>query len=338
MDSFARGALFAGRYEIVRQIGAGGMGTVHEVRDKTTGRKRALKVMKAAMARKDALRKRFVREATVAADIESAHIAETMDAGHDDATGALYIVFELLKGQPLDELVKQSGAVPPEDVLRYISQAAMALDRAHAANVVHRDLKPDNLFVTYLDDGSPHIKLLDFGIAKIIRETMSPAETKGLLGTPLYMAPEQLSAAHPVTPATDIYALTQLTYTLLVGQPYWAPEHESASSFYIALTVMMKGPVECATRRASTRGVRLPPAFDAWFARGTAVDPAERFADALECSEQLRLALDEPATNDEPQEPSVVLPVRTMWPFALGAMALLVAVVVGVFFAMGAGP
>ncbi|MEQ9325463.1 MAG: serine/threonine-protein kinase, partial [Polyangiaceae bacterium] len=178
------GTLFHGRYEVVRKIGAGGMGAVYEVLDRVTRRPRALKVMLPQVVAREDIRRRFQREATVASGIESEHVAETLDAGVDADSGSPFIVLELLKGQELADMVQERGPLPPDEVDLYLSQTAVALEKAHAAGVVHRDLKPENLFVTYRDDGSPRIKVLDFGIAKVISETVTGPETQGVLGSP----------------------------------------------------------------------------------------------------------------------------------------------------------
>jgi len=278
-----RGTLFHGRYEVLRQLGAGGMGAVYEVVDRTTRRHRALKVMLPQVVAREDIRQRFQREATVAAGIESEHVAETLDAGVDADSGAPFIVLELLKGQELADMVKERGPLPAEEVDLYLSQTAVALEKAHAVGVVHRDLKPENLFVTYRDDGSPRIKVLDFGIAKVISETVTGPETQGVLGSPLYMAPEQMHGEIPISPKTDVYALGQIAYALLVGEPYWSDEKEQVDGIFPLLVKMMKGAAEPPSERARRRrSVTLPPGFDAFFAKATALAPHDRFEGALD--------------------------------------------------------
>jgi serine/threonine-protein kinase len=235
------------------------------------------------------MRRRFRREATVTATIESEHIAEVLDAGVDETSGAPYIVLELLKGQELGQLLAQRGALPPEEVTLYLSQVAMALEKAHAENVVHRDLKPGNLFVTYRDDGMPRIKLLDFGIAKILSGTLTGPATQGILGTPLYMAKEQVLEDMEISALTDLYALGHIAFTMLTGEPYWKPEQEAAKTPYQLLVKVVKGARESARERAFRRaGLHLPPAFDDWFAKATASSPADRFTSAFDMIEDLK--------------------------------------------------
>jgi serine/threonine-protein kinase len=288
---------FDGRYRVVRLIGAGGMAKVYEVLDVNTRRHRALKVMLADIAEDPDLRARFRREATVAAAVESNHVAETLDAGVSDR-GRPYIVFALLKGQELAAMLRQRGALPPQEALLYLSQTAMALEKAHAVAVVHRDLKPENLFITYLDDGSPCIKVLDFGIAKVVQGTLTGPATQGIIGTPLYMAPEQIHGEKPISGRTDLFALGHVAYATLAGEPYWTPEKEQTKTPYQLLVRMLKRLPQSPTERAHTRrGVSLPSPFNAWFRRATASEPEDRFEGAIEMIDELRGVFDSNAAG-----------------------------------------
>jgi eukaryotic-like serine/threonine-protein kinase len=272
------GGVFSGRYRIERRVAAGAMGVVYEVTHIETRRRRALKVMLAHVLTKPDMVERFRREASVAAQIESEHLCEVIDAGVDPDSGAPFIVMELLRGEELGAMVARRGALPREEVVTYLQQAAMALDRTHAAGIVHRDLKPANLFLTHRDDGSPRLKILDFGIAKVMEGDKGAHATKGVLGTPLYISPEQVHGKAPVTSATDVLAIGQIAYTLLVGEAYWAPEEATTETIYQLLVTMMTGPRAApSTRARERRGVELPAAFDRWFACATALDGAHRF-------------------------------------------------------------
>lgn len=283
-NELGTGAVFHGRYHIESEIGRGGMGVVYAVRDVRTKRQRALKVMLPALVMDSELRRRFAREATVVGELESDHVADVIDAGVDDATGIPFIALELLRGDGLADLLAARGAMTPKEAAVYLSQIALALDLAHGAGIVHRDLKPENIFVTYRADGTPHVKVLDFGLAKIVASsTLGKAHTRGMIGTPLYMAPEQAQSDLPLTPRADIFAMGQLAYTLLVGEAFWSPEAERTKSAYKLLMKMVRGPSEPATQRAFGRArVRLPSTFDAWFARSTAPLPEHRFATVSE--------------------------------------------------------
>jgi serine/threonine-protein kinase len=247
--------------------------------------------MHAHLFQSDDMRERFKREARIAADIECEYIVDVSDAGVDDATGMPFMVMELLRGEELGERLKRVGRLPPAEALTYLHQTAVALDQTHAAGIVHRDLKPANLFLTQLADGSPRLKVLDFGVAKAIAGGGGTTGSMEILGTPIYMAPEQFYTGTTLTAAADIYAFGLMAYTLLVGEPYWNQDLKNAGGLIPFVTVAVNGPQESAVQRAAARGVILPPAFDAWFARVTAANPAARFHRATEAAQALGEAL-----------------------------------------------
>src|SRR4051812_166825 len=154
------GEVFDDAYRVVRRIKAGGMGAIYEVVHLGTRRRRALKVLLPALVADAAQRERFTREATVTAEVKSEHLVEVFDAGIDAATEMPFLVMELLQGEDLGELLARRGRLEPGEVVDLLGQAARALDKTHAAGVVHRDLKPGNVFVSRRDDGSPWVKLL----------------------------------------------------------------------------------------------------------------------------------------------------------------------------------
>jgi serine/threonine protein kinase len=272
------GALFHGRYRIVRRLKAGAMGAVYEVVDDNTAASRALKVMLPSLLADAEQRGRFALEARVTGTIESDHLVRVADSGTDEATGSPFLVMELLRGEDLGDLVARRGPLPPAEVATYLGQASLALDKTHAAGVVHRDLKPPNLFLTRRDDGSPCVKILDFGIAKVVAQNQ--AKTRAL-GTPLYMAPEQFSGEGSISIRTDLYALAHVAYTLLAGEPYWLEESKADDSFYELLMKIMAGATEPPSVRAARRkGVLLPKAFDAWFFKATLPAAQGRFDQA----------------------------------------------------------
>ncbi|WP_437979358.1 protein kinase [Sorangium sp. So ce295] len=278
----AEGIVFARRYRVVRLIATGAMGAIHEVTHIATERRRALKVMHAHLFQSEEMRERFKLEACITATIECEHIVDVFDAGVDEATGMPFLVMELLRGEELGERLKRTSRLPPADVVTYLHQAALALDRTHAANVVHRDLKPANLFLSQREDGSIRVKVLDFGVAKLVAEGATAAGATRSLGTPLYMAPEQFQVGKRLTSAADIHALGMMAYTLLVGFPYWDPEANEASDVFAFAMLAVRGPQEPPVQRARSLGVTLPPGFDAWFARATALEPAARFRRATD--------------------------------------------------------
>jgi serine/threonine-protein kinase len=287
------GSTFQGRYTIGRRIKAGGMGAVYEVVHLETRRRRALKVMLPSLVRDSDMRARFKLEATVTADVESQHIVETFDAGVDAETGAPFLVMELLKGEDLAEVLKKRGRLPAQEALELLSQTAMALDRTHDAGIIHRDLKPENLFIARRDDGSPFLKVLDFGVAKLVAQSSQSIKTTRSLGTPLYMSPEQIEGSGAIDHRADLYALAHIAYTLLVGEAYWAPESRNKDSVYPIILKVMQGIQEPASARAARLGVTLPPAFDAWFVKGVAPAREDRFDTASDLVNELAVALGE---------------------------------------------
>ncbi len=286
MLTLTQDMLFAGRYRIVRSIASGGMGAVYEVEHVETSRHHALKVLLPSLVDRQEIRDRFKQEARITATIESEAIVQVFDAGVDTDTGMPFLVMELLRGEDLAKVVARDGPLPPAKVVGYLMQAATALDKTHAAKVVHRDLKPENLFLSTREDGSEQVKILDFGVAKLLVEGAAGSNATSGFGTPLYMAPEQFKCTG-VCPATDIYSLGMIAFTLLVGTPYWEPEVAQRGTVFAFATLAVNGTREPASVRARERGVELPPAFDAWFARMTSVDPKTRYRQPSETIAEL---------------------------------------------------
>ncbi|NUO49628.1 MAG: serine/threonine protein kinase [Polyangiaceae bacterium] len=290
------GTVFQDRYEIVRCLGRGGMGAVYEVVHLMTERRRALKIMLPGLAASPEARKRFEREAKITAGIDSDHIAEVLDAGVDRTTASPYFVMELLRGRELGELLDERKTLGFAETVTILTQAALGLDKAHKKGIVHRDLKPENIFVSITDDGAPRVKLLDFGIAKVLNGTSGAALTQGVMGTPRYIAPEQITGSAKIGPPTDLYALALVAYTCLVGEEYFADEISRAETMMQILASVMEGPKEDAVVRAIRRTkVELPEAFATWFRKAANAKADERFATAAESMRALAIALELPA-------------------------------------------
>jgi diguanylate cyclase (GGDEF)-like protein len=297
--------LFHGRYRVVRCVAAGGMGAVYEVTDENTQRQRALKVMLPDALDSPELRARFDQEAKITGGVESDHIVQVSDAGVDADSGMPFLVMDLLRGEELGALSARLGPLPPDDVALYLHQVALALDKTHAANIVHRDLKPENLFLTKRDDGSPCVKILDFGVAKLAVQSSLAGRT-ALVGTPLYMAPEQIRGDGRVDLRADVYALGHIAYALLAGGAYWMTEAKTSPSIYALFQRILAGPPEppsARAARAARRRATLPPAFDAWFAQATAPKASERFDRATTAVALLAEALRPPRTPSPPPPP-----------------------------------
>ncbi len=298
MSELSAGSVFAERYRVERQLAVGGMGAVYEVVHIETNRRRALKVLHAKFIQSEIILYRFRQEARVAAEIECEHIVDIFDAGIDATTNMPFLVMELLRGEDLRARIRRDGALPVDEVVRCLYETCLALEKTHEANIVHRDLKPDNLFLCEREHGPPRVKVLDFGIAKIVAEDATETQLTQSLGTPLYMAPEQFSMNSSVSPATDIFALGLIAYTMLVGKAYWSVESTAARSPIAFALHASRGPQISPVERAALRNIHLPPAFDAWFFRATALEPADRFPSAMSAIVELAEVLDSPLPHE----------------------------------------
>jgi serine/threonine-protein kinase len=323
--------IVAGRYRVERLLAEGGMGAVYVAEHVATEARVALKMLWAhTLGSRDAVSK-FEVEAKVAARVNSEHIVRVLDAGFDPQIGAPFMVMELLNGESLEERVARAGPLPPDEVVAIMQQVSMGLDKAHGhvakdgtpQPIVHRDLKPENLFLSRRESGELVVKILDFGIAKILSQgTKLSQEVKG---TPLFMAYEQ-GAGKPVTPGTDIWAFGLIAFYLLTGKPYWRTANDPEGSLVSLMGEVLSLPLEPACQRAAELGVgaRLPPAFDAFFAACVTRDPAARFASAGAAAEALTVVLagQEAATawaarrmragSDVDARPGAVAPTRAM--------------------------
>lgn len=214
------GEVLAGKYRVERVLGVGGMGVVVAARHAQLGTRVALKFLLPQAAKDADTVTRFLREAHAAARITSEHVARIIDVGTLDG-GAPYLVMEYLQGRDLDAVLEERGALPVSEAVDYLLQAMEALAEAHAGGIVHRDLKPANLFLAERADGSPLVKVLDFGISKAVVEQGDAqlTQTQGTMGSPLYMSPEQIRSAKHVDARSDIWALGVVLYELLAGSP-----------------------------------------------------------------------------------------------------------------------
>jgi len=233
------GAVVAGKYRIERKLGEGGMGLVVAASHLSLGGQVALKFLSTGDELRPEAVTRFTREAQSVTRIKSEHIARVLDMGTVES-GAPFIVMELLEGQDLHKFVRRKGPLPIAEAVEFILQAAEGVAEAHAAGIVHRDLKPANLFLSYRPDGSPFVRVLDFGIAKNLqakKEAGDVSLTVGtdVLGSPNYMAPEQIRNPKDVDPRADIWSLGAILYKLLTGRTAFEADNPSAT---LAMIVM----------------------------------------------------------------------------------------------------
>jgi serine/threonine protein kinase len=202
------------KYRIVRVLGEGGMGAVYEAVHLVTGRRVALKVIVSELlAREEGIVTRFQREARASGAIDSQYVVQVLDSGIDAATKNPYLVMEYLSGEDLGQLIHRLGVLPPDLALRITAQACLGLQRAHDAGIIHRDIKSANTYLARRDNGEIIVKLLDFGIAKVRADPFAEGgdhkltRTGSMIGSPLYMSPEQARGSKALDARADIWSL-----------------------------------------------------------------------------------------------------------------------------------
>ena len=278
--------LVGGKYQLIKMIGRGGMGSVWEARHASLGTPSAIKFIEAEYANSTEARSRFDKEAKAAATIQSKHAIQIYDHGVTD-DGKPYIVMELLTGEPLDKRIDRLGTLTLQDTARILQQVCRGLSRAHERGIVHRDLKPENIFIVRnTDDDEEIAKVLDFGIAKI-NGTNSPTgvtsstKTGAVLGTPFYMSPEQARGLRNVDHRTDVWSLGVIAFKCITGKlPF---DGESVGDLLVKICT---APIPVPSHWVPG----LPQAFDTWFSRALEREPERRFANVAELSEHLAFA------------------------------------------------
>ena len=270
-----------GNYRITSELSTGGMGTVYRAEHEHLGRPAAIKLLRPELSSDATLIQRFFNEAKAATAIRHRGIVEVYDFGYID-DGRAYLVMEFLDGEPLGARLRRQGTLAVVEAAGIARGIASALKAAHAKGIVHRDLKPDNVFLVPDPDGAiDHVKVLDFGVAKLgepsptgVRHT----QTGMLMGTPLYMAPEQARAAGTIDHRADLYSLGCILHELLTGQP---PFVAPGAGEIIALQLF--GEVV----RPSTRRADIPPELDAIVMRLLEKEPHARYGSADEVQQAL---------------------------------------------------
>ena len=273
--------VIGGRYQVVRKLGQGGMGAVYEAVDSATNRTVAIKTIIAALASDPTLMERFEREAKAAAALDTPHVVAVLDAGRDEAAEVSYMVMEYLDGEDFQHVLRRVGPIAPDLALRVAAQACLALQKAHDKRIVHRDIKPANLFLSKREGGQRLVKLLDFGVAKVRKEaTRSNVETKGLtrtgsmLGSPVYMSPEQARGHKDVDHRSDIWSLGVVLYQALAGRT----PHGDTDELGELIILICTEPPELIQNVAPW----VPPEVAAVVHRAMRFSPAERYASAGE--------------------------------------------------------
>ena len=274
------GDIIAGKYSLDRIIGQGGMGAVFAARHVKLGHAVAIKVMLADRQNEEAAR-RFMNEGRASANIQNEHVVRIFDI--DEEHGYAYMVLELLQGEDLAQVLEQQGRLAPHVAVGYVLQALEGVRQAHTLGIVHRDLKPSNLFLARLQSGNVVVKVLDFGISKAGGSALDLAphqqtSTAAMLGSPLYMSPEQLRSSKNVDARADIWAMGVILYELLTGTvPF---DGETLGALFAAI-------LESEAPRVSAKAREVPPGLDAIIARCLQRRPEDRFASAADLEREL---------------------------------------------------
>ncbi|CAN5115446.1 hypothetical protein BH09MYX1_BH09MYX1_47570 [soil metagenome] len=272
------GDVLAGRYRVDRVLAAGGMGVVVAARHVTLDQKVAVKFLLGALSNNTEAGRRFEREAKAAALLRSEHVARVIDVGTLE-NGAPFLVMEFLDGDDLATILDARGPLPLGEAVEYVIHALEGLSEAHAAQIVHRDLKPSNLFRTHRPDGSPVVKVLDFGISKVDDASQqSVTATSAILGSPLYMSPEQMVSAKTADARSDVWSMGVVLFQLLTGvAPF---DGESLPALVLAIS---------ARAPKSLRNLRpdAPPQLEAVITKCLAKSRDDRYANVSELATAL---------------------------------------------------
>lgn len=262
------GTILLGKYRVERVLGRGGMGIVLAARHLDLGELFAIKLLlPEAMGTPEALN-RFLREARASARLKGEHVAKVHDVGSLE-NGAPYMVMEFLDGMDLKQVVQAHGPLPVRDAVTYVLQASDAIAEAHVLGIVHRDLKPANLFLTRRPNGSPRVKVLDFGISRLVTpDGMDLTKTGSMLGSPLYMSPEQMMHAKQVDARSDIWAMGVVLHELVTGR---VPFPADTLTEIVGRVLQDQAPPPSQLRPG------VPPELDAVVARCLQKRPEHRF-------------------------------------------------------------
>lgn len=284
-DMARAGLVVGGKFRLDTCIGQGGMGSVWSATHLGLGNQIAIKLVSREFVRSPEALRRFDAEAKAAARLQSRHVVQVYDNG-TLSDGTPYIAMELLSGESLQQRIDRSGPVPIMESVEILAQCCKALGRAHAVGIIHRDIKPDNIYLsTSPDEDNYVVKVLDFGVAKITTmggtADQSATRTGAVLGTPLYMSPEQARGLKNIDHRTDLYSLGIVAYTMITGRIAFYGE-----SFGDILLKICTEPIP--TLRIVGD---IPPSLDAWMQHVCARDPTLRCASAQDFIDTLRAAI-----------------------------------------------
>jgi serine/threonine protein kinase len=286
------GAVLVGKYRLEEVVGYGGMGSVWAATHLGLNQQIALKLVSSTFARSKDTLKRFDNEAKAAAKFKSRHVPQVYDNGVLE-DGTPYLAMELLHGETLFTRVHRGGPVPLPEAVTILEQCCRALGRAHTLGIIHRDVKPENIFLAHsVDDDNYIVKILDFGIAKMTAldaGQQSTTRTGTLLGTPMYMSPEQARGLRTIDFRTDLYSLGLVSYMMFTGNVAFGGETLGELLLQICTQPLP-------SLIASARW--LPPPMEQWFHKACAREPGDRFPTAQAFVESLRMAAGLSAPGD----------------------------------------
>ncbi|MEA2746777.1 MAG: eukaryotic-like serine/threonine-protein kinase [Myxococcales bacterium] len=292
MAELQENMVVADRFRLVKMIGRGGMGSVWQAMHLGLDTPCAVKFIEGELANVAEAHQRFEREAKAAAQLRSPNVVQIFD--HGVWEGRPYIAMELLEGQDLGKKLAQHGGIlSPSEVNFVIQQVCRALTRAHQAGVVHRDLKPDNIFIVK-DDDRDIVKILDFGVAKSAASALDGSNTKtgAMLGTPYYMSPEQAQGIKTVDARSDLWSLAVIVFQCLTGR---LPFESEALGDLLVKIIVNKVPVPSEAARIKTN---IPVGFDAWWVRAAERNVDARFPTAKAFAESLSIALGQSSNTE----------------------------------------
>jgi serine/threonine-protein kinase len=277
-EVLAPGSVFAGSFRIVELLGDGEMGTTYLVDVLPRGRRCVLKAMVAGLVKQDAIRKTFATQAKSTSRVTSAHVLQTLDAGIDRRSGRPWFTTELLRGEDLASRVARWGSQALTEVRALVAALGDALGKAHAAGLVHYDLTPENI---HLSAGKPFgVTLRELTISRLVSDAC--AAEGDIVGTAIWMAPEQFDLGRRLAPTANVWSLGLLAFYATTGKPYWLQATDDPAPSRALLREILLDPIAGASERAEALGcgVALPPWFDGWFGRCVTRDSGRRFRDA----------------------------------------------------------
>lgn len=282
------GKTIAGRFKITSLLGFGGMGAVYEAEQRNMRRSIALKVIPAHDPTTTA---RFKREAMTISQLHHPNTVTVFDYGETD-NGVLYLAMEMLSGQNLGDKIKSRGSLTPNEAVHIATQVCRSLSEAHRAKIVHRDIKPDNIFLIRVDDDPNFVKVLDFGIAKIVQgeDNVELTGAGRIIGTPKYMSPEQI-LGETVDQRSDIYSLGCIVFEMICG----TPPFQDSNTTKLMIAHAQQAPPTFSERLPNDALAKIPGPLEQVVRRALAKSPADRYRDTDEFRDALETALE--ATN-----------------------------------------